>query len=98
MSTKISKLRLLKRDLEASRDTALSGKTGIMGREFKTQQMTPAPELKGEAGPAKIERPSGASDDELYAEAAKALRGGKNSAAVRARLEAWGLDPSRIPQ
>ncbi len=101
-ATKLSKLRLLKRDLTAAAEGAMSGKLGLMGQQFRRDQATPPPAPTGEAGPSGMRtpgtmpRPGGKSDDQLYGEAASALRSGKDPAAVRARLEAWGLDPSRV--
>lgn len=45
---------------------------------------------------AKVPRPAGARDADLYGQARQAIQSGKDPAAVAQRLREWGLDPAQV--
>ncbi len=93
--TKLSKLSLLKRDLEGAKEGALSGATGEMGRQYRhpTPEVAPVSNVP--------QRPAGLTDEEIIADAAKQLRSGATPAqrtAILDRLQQWGIAANVLGQ
>jgi GH24 family phage-related lysozyme (muramidase) len=84
------KMGLLRRDLENARDGALEGKTGMMGRAYRSGNAQPTPVRE----PSIEQKPAGMSDEEIVADAAAHLRAGatpEQRQAIVKRLQAWNL-------
>lgn len=93
--TKLSKLSLLKRDLEGAKEGALSGATGEMGRQYRH----PTPEVAPMSNVP--QRPADLTDEEIIADAAKQLRSGATPAqrtAILDRLRQWGIAANGLGQ